>query len=504
MTYPRRTFREREVHTWWVDLGVPLAAGERRVLRISYHGDVLERQRVMVRRDSEVRRAPDHTLGRLHGAEREEEWIVLRHPLFWYPYPLFSNRAAWDLTFRVPRRYPLVASGELVSEHDDGDGHVSRWVTRDPAYLASFYVGFLRGVEVSDAALRPLRAWFHSPSQSGRRETLTTAELAAARGTEESVARDIARAVKFYTESFGPPRVTALNAVESPDRVYLAFPGLVHMMRKIDQRTPGLEHSTDYVRAHELAHQWWGYGVTPRTYHDVWLNEAFADFSALWYVQAGRGDVNSYLQILRSMRQSLMDSRRSVLGTNQEAGPIWLGPRNESSRTPGDYQLVTYKKGAWVLHMLRNLMVDVQSGDDTPFRELMRDFYQRHVGGLATTEDFRAAAERAMDQDLGWFFDQWVYGTEEPRYRVTWRPVRTPEGQWAVKLVVHQSGVHERFRMPVLVRLEFEGGQYARARVWVNGPVTELTLPATALEPQRIAFNDLESVLCQVESVKKE
>jgi hypothetical protein len=54
------------------------------------------------------------------------------------------------------------------------------------------------------------------------------------------------------------------------------------------------------------------------------------------------------------------------------------------------------------------------------------------------------------------------------------------------------------------VRLEFEGGQYARARVWVNGPVTELTLPATALEPQRIAFNDLESVLCQVESVKKE
>ena len=38
----------------------------------------------------------------------------------------------------------------------------------------------------------------------------------------------------------------------------------------------GAAYSTDFLRAHELSHQWWGLGVRPRTYHDAWLSAARA------------------------------------------------------------------------------------------------------------------------------------------------------------------------------------------------------------------------------------
>lgn len=489
----RRTYREDQVDTWWIALGEPLRAGETRTVRVTYAGPILDRQTGL-----KVAAAERDVV-----ADPEEEWLVFHHPLYWYPYPLFSNRSTWDLSFRVPREYPLVASGERIDRREDGLFVESRWVTRDPAYLASFNVDFMRGIEVTDAVLKPLQVWFHDPGRSGRVESFTTAQLADARGSEAAVARDVARALQFYTTSIGPPRVRQLSAVESPLTTYLAFPGLVHMMRKSDQLVPGPAYSTDFLRAHELAHQWWGYGVTPRTYHDVWLNEAFADFSAMWYLQAGRGDVNSYFQILRSRREFLLENRKFIFGPGQQAGPIWLGSRNESSTTPGDYSLIVYRKGAWVLHMLRNVLLDVGTGDDSRFRDAMQRFYRERSGGYASTEDFRATVEAVAGEDLGWFFDQWVYGTDVPKYEVTSETVQSAPSQWQVKLRVKQSGTSEKFRMPVLVRLDFGEEQYARTRVWVQGPLTEVTLPAVSRKPTKVVFNDLESVLCELETRQK-
>ena len=48
---------------------------------------------------------------------------------------------------------------------------------------------------------------------------------------------------------------------------------------------------------------------------------------------------------------------------------------------------------------------------------MMREFYSRYVGRPTFTEDFRHVVERAAGEDMGWFFDQWVYGTGAPTYR---------------------------------------------------------------------------------------
>ena len=321
------------------------------------------------------------------------------------------------------------------------------------------------------------------------------------RDDDERVTRDVARAIKFFQTEWGPPLARSFQAVETPADVYVAFPGLIHLMLRKDAVAPGPQFSPDLIRAHEIAHQWWGLGVDDATYHDRWLSEGFSDFSALWYTQAGRHDPKAYLDVLEAWRKDLLVNRHFPLGGEKQAGPIWLGPRTNSSATPDDYALIIYEKGAWVLHMLRDYLLDDASGDEHRFRGLMRDFYQRWAGRKAFTEDFRAAAERAAGEDLGWFFGQWVYGTDVPTYRVRWSWTPAEGGQWRIHGRIEQSQVADAFRMPVFVRVDFADGSYSRQRVWVRGPVTELDLPLAPRKPSGVIFNDLQSVLCEVQKL---
>ena len=55
--------------------------------------------------------------------------------------------------------------------------------------------------------------------------------------------------------------------------------------------------------------------------------------------------------------------KSSILLRGAEPGPIWLGHRVFATRDDdlNDYQTIVYQKGAWVVHMLRVLMLDLGS-----------------------------------------------------------------------------------------------------------------------------------------------
>ena len=185
-----------------------------------------------------------------------------------------------------------------------------------------------------------------------------------------------------------------------------------------------------------------------------------------------------------------------------DPGPIHLGYRVFATRDDdlNDYQTIIYQKGAWVVHMLRILTLDLKTMNEDRFTGIMKDFYRKYEGRRASTEDFRRVVERHTNTDMGWFFDQFVYGAEIPTYRVAHKVEKTADGQYRVKLRVRQEGVPESFQMYVPVTLALGKKQAARFRVRVAGPFTELELPPVPVEPKKVVFNDLEGVLAEVKT----
>lgn len=416
--------------------------------------------------------------------EYEMGWTYRDSPTDWYP-DHGTERRTFDLVFHTDDEYQLVSIGEPVSSDTTGETITTRWSVPEPVRYATFEVGKFERFDLDDERIPPVRVFYTDVAHKWMARK-TDYEFQPTYELEQVVGADLANSLAFFDRWFGPPPMSTLRAAEIPYGHGLAAPGLVHL----SWSTFYEESSRGYdkmFRAHEVAHQWWGHGVEPRTYHDRWLSEGIAEFSGLWYMHVVLGDTDKYFDRLDDFRDAILDR-------GNEAGPIWLGPRVHTSDTEQDYRIVIYQKGAWVLHMLRNMFLDLDTMSEARFRTMLRELYRTYRGKRLTTEQFRAHVEKHAGLDLRWFFDQWVYGSEIPSYRVSYVGDAVNEG-YVVTLRVRQLGVSPGFTSFVPVFLHYEGGLSARFRVVVEGGYSEIRLPTLPREPLEVEFNPLESVL---------
>lgn len=92
------------------------------------------------------------------------------------------------------------------------------------------------------------------------------------------------------------------------------------------------------ILAHEISHKWWGYGSVHN--ENDWLNEAFATYSSLLYLQAS-GDATGYRERLAQLTESAVGTP-AIIGFNRYQHP------------PALYRRVIYHKGTAVLAALHD------------------------------------------------------------------------------------------------------------------------------------------------------
>ena len=294
----------------------------------------------------------------------------------------------------------------------------------------------------------------------------------------QEIASEIASALEFMAARFGPPALPTLTVAPVPGRFGQGFPGLIYLstmsylapqtkaIRSLDAH--GRLFFSDILQAHETAHQWWGNVVTSAGYHDEWLMEALADYSALLYLEHENGWQPVALA-LESYKTNLLQTVNGQ--TVESAGPIVLGARLESSQTPTAYYNITYGKGSWIMHMLRRRM-----GDER-FLAMLADLRKEYERKPLSTEDFRLLAARflpphAPDPQLENFFDTWVYGTGIPSLKLNYT-VRGKRGALRLNGTVTQSDVDRDFS--VLAPVEIQLGHGKTLTEWVqtaDGSVT--------------------------------
>jgi len=214
----------------------------------------------------------------------------------------------------------------------------------------------------------------------------------------------------------------------------------------------GMEHQTitglgtfnESVIAHELGHQWWGDMITCMTWSDIWLNEGFATYTECLWEERKTGSINSaaYFAAIQARKPSSVgDSVYVPAASTADMNRIFSST-------------YTYRKGAWVLHMLRGVV------GEADFFEILADYRAAFEFSAATTDDFAIVAEMSSGQELTTFFDRWVYQIGAPAYQYGWQSA-TVNGQNYLLARIAQThttvGYPSVFEMPVPLRLTIGG-----------------------------------------------
>ncbi|MCB0722272.1 MAG: T9SS type A sorting domain-containing protein [Ignavibacteriae bacterium] len=208
----------------------------------------------------------------------------------------------------------------------------------------------------------------------------------------------------------------------------------------------GMEHQTissmgaffDGIIVHELTHQWFGDKITCAKWEDIWVNEGFAVYGEALYQEATSGK-EAYYDVIKSNMSRAKDAVGTIYVQNiNSIDEIFDGDR-------------TYAKGGVVIHMLRGVM-----GDENFFRTLKAYMSDTSLAyGSATIRDFQHVAETVSGTNLSYFFDEWLYGENYPRYVVDWYYNLIQGNTYQVSVEVKQSvnTLPQFFTMPIDMKI---------------------------------------------------
>jgi hypothetical protein len=429
----------------------------------------------------------------------------------WYPnLGAFSDTATYDLTFRTTSSKARVVSvGELVSEEDHEGGRITSWKTDHPVQVAGFNFGDFE-VDSRQDEIAKMTIELFSPRSPGFGLS----------GLSDNVMADAINSARLFTNVFGPLSFSRVAVSQQPQfsfgqawptLVYLPAASFVNQTLLGASEIYGIESFIDTVGAHEMSHQWWGHEIGWGSYRDQWLSEGFATFSANYFIQRTQ-NWKEHDKIYKQQQDFISEKNGNY--KNHTVGPITMGWRLSTNRSPSAYSALAYYKGSFVLHMLRMMMMDSRSQNpDERFFTMLTDFIDTYRGEFPSTDDFKRVVEKHIVPQLDangngkmdWFFDQWVYGTEIPTLESNLAVTRAGK-EWRIQGTIAQSGVSENFLTLVPIYVDFgKDKTVLLGRMPLRGEATQridrtMAMPQT---PRKVLINAHYDVLSLNASKKK-
>jgi hypothetical protein len=460
----------------------------------------------------------------------------------WYPHlGDTSDFAGYDLKLRWPRHLRLAATGAKIEEHEEGEYRAGHWRTDQPVPVAGFNLGEYAFVSLpserhsvdlyanrqleealrSHLAAREPDSFKSLPSPFGVPPASAQMEMPlpppSPAGALKQLGQEIDSSIRFYETFSGPFPFRTLSVSQIPGTFGQGWPGLLYLstfsfLPAEAQHRAGLssasqEHFTDLVPFHEVAHQWWGNIVGWSSYRDQWIDEAIASYLALLFADSQKPPDHMLRLWLDRYRKQLGEKSPHSDVPVADIGALTLGSRLNSSRSPNGFEQVIYNKGAWVIHMLREMLR--QPGTKIPderFTVLLRTLATKYAYRALSTDDLQHEIESVMTPSMDlegghsmeWFFEQWVRGTGIPHYRVEFSVHHNEKGG-LVRGKLFQTGVPRSFlaRVPLYAGTG-AGHTVLLGTVIASGPETPFQF-LTLAAPRRILVDPQMTLLCTSE-----
>lgn len=391
----------------------------------------------------------------------------------WYPVPPEGDYFTARIKIIIPPDFSVVSNGILVEqswlqqldrveELDEVGRKVCIFESQKPIKYMSFIVGRLLKIK-EEANPLPLSLYRTLDVIMPRLDS----------------SREAKRILRFYESKFGPFPFESLSIIhriwqESGGHSPASFIVLNQLpriqglrLRRADSPV-NLTRWNEYYLAHEIAHQWWGQGVTWDRYHDQWISEGLAQFASILYLREKHGD---------SVFSSILKKMSGWTEKKAKWGPITFGSRI-SHFDFFAFQSIVYDKSSLALNMLRDLL-----GEELFFKGI-KEFFERFKYQAARTNDFVATLSEISGQDLGPFFRGWFMSHRLPEVKVTHQVERTEEDYL---LKFHIAQLRNPFVFPLWVEW-IQNGKRVRKMIVVDKRehTVEFKLPQ---KPTKIKIN---------------
>ena len=442
-----------------IELPNPSTAGSMLTFRIKYHGVPHDALRI-----GSIKFG-DRSFFNENWPNRARNWL----PTYDHP----SDKATSEFIVRAPSHYKVISNGLLMEESDLGNHFkLTHWKQSIPVSSWLFVLG------VADFAVqyvdrfngKSIESWVYPQNRE--------------QGFYDFY-EPTKKVLEFYTNYVGPFAYEKLANIQSPsvsggmETSSAIFYAENLINGKRDERTRN-------VVIHEIAHQWFGNAVTETSWDDVWLSEGFATYFTLLFIEHEYGSAE--------FEKGIQKAKKAVFDLSLKFPEhAVVGPRTAEKEqvTTG----LTYQKGAWVLHMLRNLI------GDEKFKKGIRSYYSKYFNSNATTADFRMEMEKSSGINLENFFNQWLYQPIHPIVNTSWSYNNTSH-KFIIEVEQVQTG-NTVFNMPI------EIGYYKKGLVKPIIVKFQLSQINRKIEfplnfkPDRVEFDPRNILLCEAKISEK-
>lgn len=375
------------------------------------------------------------------------DYGYLLYPSRWFPVSDYTiDRYQADLNITAPAEFTVLGSGDVKTSPAASGQTLSAF-----HYDQSSFPGSLAFTKVTPAKV----------SSQGFNSNLYFREDAAAQA--KPYGEEAGKVMSFLVTQFGlAPQANiaiieteagAVNGYSAPGLIFLAPSSIT---AKVNNR----------ILANQLSRQWWGNFVSPVNRNQFWLENGPARFAELTYLQSTGGSGGADADIRATYVEAL---------TVKEP-PVLQASRLEDYSP--EYWALTAAKGAAVLNMLRNIV-----GPEN-YTKGLHVFFEKYRWTSASSEDFRKVMEQVSNQELRYFFIQWLESSGSPDFKLEYTVFRTQKGFRVVGKVTQDL---DTFRMPVDLHIETEGNPEDR-KVEVTGTSSEFSVD-TFGKPKKLTLD---------------
>jgi peptidase M1-like protein len=368
----------------------------------------------------------------------------------------FADFGTYDVKITLPKSYVIGATGVQTSDTDNGDGtktvafhaedvHDFAW-TADPNYkvVESTFDG-------SEGAVK-IRLLTYESNQSSWQRYIDVMQ-----GT-----------MKRFDEWYGPYPYAQITVVDPPHGAGEA--GGMEYPTFITGDTfwwapKGQKLFPEVVTEHEFGHQYWYGMVATNEFENAWLDEGINSYTEVKVMDSLFGKNTSLLNWMGAQMGESAEERMFYMGvaeTDPLSRPSYL------DMSMGSYGGVTYGKTATMLLTLENIV------GEQVLQKALHVYFMKYRFAHPTQEDFLRTVNEVAGQDLGWYWQQAVYGTQVLDYKV--RRADSTRVDWANKDAAEEKKGETTYEteillqrlgdfvFPVVAQVKFDNGETIREK----------------------------------------